>query len=172
MVMSSGPSADQLRQQAETSRMMSLYGGGSQRANKGRAPPRPAGPVQAERVPESKAPAQAQAIQGAGAIAGTALGLINPLLGMFLALGVSKIAQDVGERTMEGEQAHARQVARRNRRTAGQHALERQRYQQGMAAREERGAQAAPGQYLPPAPVDPATVTPGAIEQQQAILLR
>tara|TARA_R110000824_G_scaffold8808_1_gene40030 strand:+ start:2124 stop:2525 length:402 start_codon:yes stop_codon:yes gene_type:complete len=132
----------------------------------------PSGPVQAERVPESKAASAAQTVQSIGGLAGGVASLFNPLLGMFIGIATSAVSQGVGSEIAEKEAVEARAVARRNRRTAGQQSLERQRYQQGMAARAERGAQAAPGQYLPPQPVDPGTVTPGAIEQQQAILLR
>ena len=172
MAMGSGPSADQLKQQAVTSRMMSLYGGTNQRVSKGRAPPRPGGPIQAERVAPSKAGDVAQTIQNVGAIAGTAAGMLHPLLGMGVGSGSGLVAKGVGEQIAKDEAKDARAVARRNRRTAGEQALERQRYEQAMSDRETRGGQAAPGNYLPAPPVGPDAVEPGAIEPQQSSLLR
>tara|TARA_R110002020_G_scaffold23738_3_gene78912 strand:- start:754 stop:1107 length:354 start_codon:yes stop_codon:yes gene_type:complete len=107
---------------------------------------------------------------GAGtAIASTALGAINPLLGMFVgALG--GMASDFATTEIaDAEAAQAAQVQHRNRRALGQAQLEQQQYEQSLA---NRRPQTPPqSSMMPVAPIDPQQVAPGAIDRQRSLLL-
>jgi len=160
---------DDLRQRAQTSRMMALYSPAQRRESAARTPSPPGGTPVLEQVRPSTAPATAAVVGGASAIAGTALGLINPLLGMFVGLFGNIAAQAVSSNIARDESAEAAQVAHRNRRALGQAQREQQQYSRDLV--ESQRPLTSPGPVMPQATQGPEGVDPGAVRRQQSILM-